>query len=105
MNPIGLAAIYDMPARSVDGALNFLFVTADDAYDAGRFADYAAAVAALDFDRVTGLAVLTGVAVTLLWPKQAGVDLPGRDVLVARIAARVRTLAPDRTAALMQGLW
>lgn len=44
-------------------------------------------------------------AVTLLWPKLAGDALPGRDLLIARIAARVRALAPDRLEALMQGLW
>ena len=105
MNSIDLTAIYDAPARGADGVLDFLFEAADDAYIAGRFADYAAAVAALDFDRVTDLAVLTGVAVTLLWPKQAGVGLPGRSALITRIAARMRTLDPTRVETLMQGLW
>ena len=49
--------------------------------------------------------MIVGVAVTLLWPKLAGDVLPDRDVLVARVAARVHALAPDRFEALMQGLW
>lgn len=102
---IDLSLIYEATSRGADGALNFLFETADEAYDAGRFAEYSAAVMALDFDRLHDLAVITGVAVTLLWPKLAGDALPGRDLLIARIAARVRALAPDRLEALMQGLW
>lgn len=102
---IDLAVIYATHARGTDGALDFLFETADDAYAAGRFADYAAAVAALDFDRLHDLAVIVGVAVTLLGPKLAGDTLPDRDALVARVATRVRTLAPDRFEALMRGLW
>ena len=104
-DPIDLSMIYATHARGADGALDFLFETADDAYDARRFADYSAAVAALDFDRLADLAVIVGVAVTLLWPKLAGDVLPDRDVLVARVATRVRALAPDRFEALMQGLW
>lgn len=104
-DPIDLSMIYAAHARGTDGALDFLFETADDAYGAGRFADYSAAVAALDFDHLHDLAVIVGVAVTLLWPKLAGDVLPDRDVLVARVAARVHALAPDRFEALMQGLW
>ena len=63
-DPIDLSMIYAAHARGTDGALDFLFETADDAYGAGRFADYSAAVAALDFDHLHDLAVIVGVAVT-----------------------------------------
>lgn len=86
------------------GALAALYTTALDAYAADQAAAYAAAVAAIDFDRVMDATMLIGLATTLLWPKLAGADFPERDSLIARVDARVHALMAHDAAALMQGL-
>lgn len=98
---IDLAVVYAPYTRD---ALAALYTTALDAYDAGQAAAYAAAVAAIDFDRVTDVTMLIGLATTLLWPKLVGADFPERDSLVARVDARVHALMAHDAAALMRGL-